>query len=92
MLECELLALFETQCARLRPLIQDASPPLPRADAVHTLKGSARAIGAWRLASAADLLETKLRNGEAAESLMAPFEEAVEATLRAIAERGVSAA
>src|SRR5688500_14857316 len=46
-LEGELLALFEAQCARLRPLLAAGRSPGERADAAHTLKGSARAIGAW---------------------------------------------
>src|SRR5215217_5208226 len=46
-LEGELLALFEAQCARLRPLLAAGPSPAERADAAHTLKGSARAIGAW---------------------------------------------
>jgi HPt (histidine-containing phosphotransfer) domain-containing protein len=87
-LEAELLALFEAQCARLRPLLADGRPAHERADAAHTLKGSARAIGAWRLGSAAGVLEDALRRGapEAAR-LMAGFDEAVAATRRAVAER-----
>jgi HPt (histidine-containing phosphotransfer) domain-containing protein len=88
-LERELLALFETQCARMRPLVRDDGPWLQRADAAHTLKGSARAIGAGRLASLADRLETALRNGEgegALASLLIRFDEAVEATRKALAE------
>lgn len=90
-LEGELLALFETQCARLQPLIGDGGPSLRRADAAHTLKGSARAIGAWRLAAAVDRLEAGLRDGET-EAVMAPlmatFDEAVAATRQALAIRG----
>ena len=89
-LEGELLALFEAQCARLQPVIRESGPPHGRADAAHTLKGSARAIGAWRLASVADRLEAGLRNGEteaAMAPLLAPFDEAVEATLQALAIR-----
>ena len=36
--------------------IAGADPPLAAA-AAHTLKGSARGIGAWRVARAAELLE-----------------------------------
>ena len=89
-LERELLALFEAQCARLRPLLGEASPPVQRADAAHTLKGSARAIGAWRLASVTDRLETELRSGAgdaAVASLLMLFDEAIEATRQALAER-----
>ena len=85
-LERELLALFARQCARLGTLIRDGASR-ERADAAHTLKGSAWSIGAWRLASVAERLETGLRSGEAAAPLMVLFDEAVEATRRALAER-----
>jgi HPt (histidine-containing phosphotransfer) domain-containing protein len=62
-LERELLTLFEAQSARLWPLIRHGSSALEQADAAHTLKGSARAIGAWDIASLADGIETALRNG-----------------------------
>ncbi len=87
-LEGELLALFAAQCARLRPLLEEGRPPVERADAAHTLKGSARAIGAWRLAAAAGDLEDALRSGAAeaaVASFLAGFDEIVEATGRAVA-------
>jgi HPt (histidine-containing phosphotransfer) domain-containing protein len=88
-LERDLLALFRTQCARLRLLIQDGGPPVQRADAAHSLKGSARAIGAVRLASIADRLETDLRNGDAAAvtALMGCLDEAIAVTGQALIER-----
>jgi len=92
-LESELLALFEAQCERLRPLLGEGRPAGERADAAHTLKGSACAIGASRLATMADRLETALR-GEQAETaaLMAGFDEVVTMTRRAAAERRRAAA
>ena len=92
-LEGELLALFEAQCARLRPLLAVGRLPGERADAAHTLKGSARAIGAWRLAAAADRLEAALRSGgpEPAD-LTAGFDATLETTRRAAAEQGRAAA
>ena len=94
-LERELLAMFETQCVRLRLLIDAGNPLVQRADAAHKLKGSARAIGAWRLASLADRLETALRNGEtetAVARLLAMFDETIEATRQVLAERGRASA
>jgi HPt (histidine-containing phosphotransfer) domain-containing protein len=94
-LESELLTLFEAQCERLRPLVGDGRPAGARADAAHTLKGSARAIGASRLGVVADRLEAALR-GEAPETaaaaLMAGFDEVVAMTRRAAAERRRAAA
>jgi HPt (histidine-containing phosphotransfer) domain-containing protein len=89
-LEAELLALFEAQCARLRPLLADGRPALERADTAHTLKGSARAVGAWRLGAMADLLETALRSSEpdaAATALLPGIDAVVETTRRAVVER-----
>lgn len=89
-LEQELLSLFEAQCARLRPLIGNPGPHLQRADAAHTLKGSARAIGAWRLGSVADQLETAFRGRGAeleAPALVQQLDEAIEATNQALAQR-----
>jgi len=58
----EVLAMFSAQATgligRLEHLPSDA-PAL-----VHTLKGSARAIGAFRVADAADCLEAAIRNGD----------------------------
>jgi HPt (histidine-containing phosphotransfer) domain-containing protein len=74
----------------LRPLLSNAHPSLERADTAHTLKGSARAIGAWRLASLADRLEAGLRSGGAGTDvapLTPAFDEAIEATRGALAER-----
>jgi HPt (histidine-containing phosphotransfer) domain-containing protein len=59
-----------------------------RADAAHTLKGSARAIGACRLAAAADRLEAALRGGGPEPAgVLARFDDVIKATRRAVAER-----
>ena len=89
-LQGELLALFETQCTRLPPPIRDSGTPARRADAAHKLLGSARAVGAWRLASATEALEASLRNGAAdatIANLTALFDEALAATCKALAAR-----
>ena len=88
-LERELLALFEEQCARLTPMMTGGLPRPERADAAHTLKGSARAIGAWRLAALADEVETALRDGagDVAAARLSAFQAAMQATGEAIAER-----
>jgi HPt (histidine-containing phosphotransfer) domain-containing protein len=56
-LEREVLELFLRQTTIMLDRIINADPPLAAASA-HTLKGSARGIGAWRVARAAELLET----------------------------------
>lgn len=56
-LERELLALFAQQCVRHLRTIHQAQDAGSRIDAAHTLKGAARAIGAWQVADAADAIE-----------------------------------
>jgi HPt (histidine-containing phosphotransfer) domain-containing protein len=58
-LEQELLALFADQCVRHLATIRQAGAETGR-DAAHTLKGAARAIGAWQVAEAAEQVETAL--------------------------------
>jgi HPt (histidine-containing phosphotransfer) domain-containing protein len=55
-LEAEVLALFERQTGILLARMQQFPSPAAGAFA-HTLKGSARGIGAWRVAEAADAVE-----------------------------------
>jgi HPt (histidine-containing phosphotransfer) domain-containing protein len=60
-LEREVLAMFVSQSARLMGTL--ASLPLEAAALAHTLKGSARAIGASRVAESASALELLIRTG-----------------------------
>jgi HPt (histidine-containing phosphotransfer) domain-containing protein len=69
-LERQVLAMFAGQAARLI----DALGVLPpeAAELAHTLKGSARAIGAFEVADATEALEAAMRDGgEAPEALTA---------------------
>ena len=89
-LEREVLALFEQQCIRLLPLILVGEDLTERADAAHTLKGAARAVGAWRLASLCGTLEETLDDGRAAETfarLNDKLEKAMAETRAALAAR-----
>lgn len=65
-LETELLGLFCKQSAlAMERLSQEgATADLYRADLAHTLKGSARAIGATRVAAAAEDYEAAVRCGD----------------------------
>ena len=64
-LEREVLQLFDRQAGMLVARIREAAPAAGAAVA-HTLKGSARGIGAWRVASAAEALEqAAVRGAEA---------------------------
>lgn len=55
-LECEVLELFAQQTRLLLDRIRKSDRELT-ASAAHTLKGSARGIGAWRVALAAEAVE-----------------------------------
>jgi len=55
-LQREILGLFDTQAEKLAGIIRDASGR-ERAEAAHTLKGTARGIGAFALADAAEKVE-----------------------------------
>lgn len=81
-LECEVLALFARQAELLLPRIHQGEPAVVAASA-HTLKGSARGIGAWRVAQTAEAVEL---------AGPADFAAAVDALGAAIAETSVAIA
>jgi HPt (histidine-containing phosphotransfer) domain-containing protein len=66
-LECEVLTMFVTQSAKLFDEL--ATLPPEAGSLAHTLKGSARAIGAFAVAEAAARLETALAEGNARAAL-----------------------
>lgn len=57
MLAAEVLEMFMEQSADILRTIRDAASVAIRSDAAHRLKGGARAIGAFRVADAAQALE-----------------------------------
>jgi HPt (histidine-containing phosphotransfer) domain-containing protein len=61
-LEREVLAMFARQASQLAAALATAPPEASAL--VHTLKGSARAIGAIRVAEAAAGLEAAIRDGQ----------------------------
>lgn len=60
-LQREVLGLFVVQSGNIMAAL--ASSPENAAALAHTLKGSARAIGAFRIADAASLVENTIRSG-----------------------------
>lgn len=84
-LEREVLAMFAQQSADLLNRLEK----LPRegASLAHTLKGSARGIGAFAVADAADRLEQGLRQGVPVTTEVAALQQAVGCALAAIGER-----
>jgi HPt (histidine-containing phosphotransfer) domain-containing protein len=59
-LEAEVLALFDRQAGLLLARMTGATPAAV-ASFAHTLKGSARGIGVWRVATAAEAVEQAAR-------------------------------
>ncbi|MES2750272.1 MAG: Hpt domain-containing protein [Pseudomonadota bacterium] len=74
-LENEVLALFAAQSSDLARRL--ATMPADAAALAHTLKGSARAIGALRVAAAAAGLETAMRNNGDIPKVLAALHNAV---------------
>src|ERR1043166_4649609 len=61
-LERQVLGMFASQSTNLIQKL--ATRPAEAGALAHTLKGSARAIGAFRVAECAEALETAIRRGE----------------------------
>jgi len=74
-LEREVLAMFAAQAADLAERLTKIPPDA--AALAHTLKGSARAIGAMRVADAAAGVEDAVRAGTATPAALAALREAV---------------
>lgn len=81
-LETEVLALFAAQSHDLVGRL--AEIPADAAALAHTLKGSARAIGAFRVADAALGVETAIRNNGDVASAVALLRHAVDEARTAI--------
>ena len=74
-LEREVLAMFSAQAARLIGSL--ASLPPNAAALAHTLKGSARAIGAFGVADAASDLEVAIAKGGDASAALTELDAAI---------------
>ena len=74
-LEREVLSMFSAQAASLIGAL--ATLPPESGALAHTLKGSARAIGAFRVADAAEALEAMARTGDDPAEALAELTDAV---------------
>ncbi len=81
-LEGELLALFDRQAGDAMGRL--SAPFGKRAEIAHMLKGSARAVGAFGVAEAADRLETAIRTGRQVEQRQADLLAALGAVRRTL--------
>lgn len=80
----EVLGLFRAQVARLAPAIAAPGSLPARADAAHTLKGSARGVGAARVAALLETIERALRAGSEPTESLAALDSALDETQSAI--------
>jgi HPt (histidine-containing phosphotransfer) domain-containing protein len=62
-LETEVLQLFKRQAVNMVGRLDEAAPAAA-AEFAHTIKGSARGVGAWRVAMAAEILEQAAMCGD----------------------------
>ena len=74
-LEREVLTMFSVQASRLAGTL--AAMPADAPALAHTLKGSARAIGAFAVADAANRLETLIRGGGETAEAVSELDDAV---------------
>ena len=81
-LEREVLGMFAGQAVRLIEAL--AALPADAAEIAHTLNGSARAIGAFKVAEAAEALEASLRDGGEASQALAALQQAIAEVRQAI--------
>jgi HPt (histidine-containing phosphotransfer) domain-containing protein len=86
-LEREILEIFVRQTAIMLERIAGAEPALAAASA-HTLMGSARGIGAWRVARAAEQLEQAASGQSGSAKMDEAIEELAAASLEASAAIG----
>jgi HPt (histidine-containing phosphotransfer) domain-containing protein len=86
-LEREVLELFVRQTTIMLGRIAGSDPAMAAASA-HTLKGSARGIGAWRVARAAELVESAVAGEGGAAAMDEAVTELKSASLEASAAIG----
>jgi HPt (histidine-containing phosphotransfer) domain-containing protein len=83
-LEREVLTMFSDQASRLVKAL--ATLPPDASALAHTLKGSARAVGAFALGDAAAHLETEIRSGRNTADAISGLDDAVAEAECAIAK------
>jgi HPt (histidine-containing phosphotransfer) domain-containing protein len=85
-LEREVLQLFDRQAMLLCGRMAATASPAACADLAHTLKGSARGLGAWRVAAAAEVLESCCRADAPPEAALAAVTASVDEARDVIAD------
>jgi HPt (histidine-containing phosphotransfer) domain-containing protein len=86
-LQREILTLFVRQSREILALLRDdVGPPQARADLAHKLKGSARTVGAFGLAKAAEAVETSLRADDTTSPVLDDLAAAIDAASAGISQ------
>jgi HPt (histidine-containing phosphotransfer) domain-containing protein len=85
-LEREVLGLFQVQARAIFAQLQSVTQPKARLDLAHTLKGSARAVGAWKVAEAAEFCETLGEDSSGWQHGLAQLQSCIGVALAAIEE------
>jgi HPt (histidine-containing phosphotransfer) domain-containing protein len=62
-LEREVLSIFRSQARKVLFQLEAMTDPFNRLEIAHALNGSAKGVGAWRVATAAEALENAARDG-----------------------------
>ena len=75
-LENEILRLFHNQSKFYMDRLENATTAEERKMAAHTVVGSARGLGAWKVASEAELVEQSCSRGRDVSSMKQAVEEA----------------
>ncbi len=75
--EREVLALFRRQARQVLFQLEALTDPRNRLEIAHALNGSAKGVGAWRVATAAAALEKAARNGLPAGEAVANLAECI---------------
>jgi HPt (histidine-containing phosphotransfer) domain-containing protein len=84
-LEREVLQLFDRQAAMLMGRMRDSLVLAEVSACAHTLKGSARGIGAWAVASAAEAVELAAGSGHLADPHLSDLAASIGDARKAIA-------
>lgn len=92
-LEREVLGLFAGQAPQTLAWLTSATTAKGWRDAAHTLKGSARAVGAWQVAAAAEYAESLAQSPDTAarQSAIDALSDALEVTCAYITRLAVTA-
>ena len=83
-LASEVLGLFREQCDLWMRLLEPTTDTLDWGNAAHTIKGSARGIGAWQLGEVCGQAEEAARDGDLTRDQKRAWREAISDELNSV--------